>query len=113
MFLGKAVGGFAKFLGHAHRGARFIGKALPVVATGAVAARSFANNPSVQAMAQKAGVKPGLLDKFNAVTSGVATVAGAIPGVAKDVGTAATSAVTALAPARRSIADLYQAANRK
>ena len=106
MWLGRALGGAAKYLGKAHTAARYIGKALPTNASGAMQARQFAHSPVVQQLADnvKAGGVLRAIDRAGAVVGQAAAIA---PGVAHTVG----QAHQALAPAKRSIAELYATAH--
>lgn len=117
-FLGKALGTGLKFLGHAQRGAAFLGKALPHAAAGLQAAQRFTSNPAVQQAGAKLGLGPNVFARVNAIGDTTRNAIGLIPGLAnnaRDVAaglqTAVTDAGRSLAPARRSIADLYRQAN--
>ena len=103
MFLSKALGGAAKYLGKAHSVAQYIGKALPTISAAAMQARQFANNSVVQQLAHKvkAGGALRTLDRVGAVVGQAANLA---PGIASSV-------QHSLAPAKRSIAELYQTAH--
>ena len=106
-FLGQVFKGGSRFLGKATQGAAFLGRHSAKISTAAGHVSQFAGNSSVQAVASRIGVGPRAL---GAIQSGAGFVAGghaALPGLRRD----AAAVGNAIGQSKRSIADLYKAAN--
>jgi hypothetical protein len=107
-FLGRALSGSAKYLGKIQKAGVFLGKQLPKVAQASRGIQSLANNPSVKALSDRAGINPSVLRTIGQVSSTVGNAANLLPGTASDVRNIVGGAA---AGTKRSLADLYQQAN--
>ncbi len=108
-FIGKALAaGASKFIGRAVKASQFVGKSIPQISKGLAGAQRFASNSAVQKAGQAIGIGPNVFAKVGSALGTLNSAAQLAPSVAND----ARAALGSLAPAKRSIADLYQAANR-
>ena len=105
-FLGQVFKGGQRFLGQAAKGAAYLGKNSAKISSAASSFSQLASNPAVQQAAQKIGGSKAL----GALRTGSNFIAGgnaALPGLRDN----AQMVGAALGQGKRSIADLYRAAN--
>lgn len=108
-FLGQAFKHGSRFLGHAAKGAQFLGRNVSHISTAAHHVNAFTNNRAVQQAAQSLGaskVLSAVQTGASGLQSGLALGTAAIPGLSRD----ARAVGAALGQGKRSLADLYAAA---
>lgn len=114
-FLGRVLAGSSRFLGHGMRTARYIGRALPAVASGISYGQTLLGNRAIQSAAERVGVDPSVFRAAHRIGDAAQGALALVPGIAsgardaaQNLHTAVTDAGRSLAPARRSLADLYR-----
>jgi hypothetical protein len=106
-FLGRLFTTVAPMLGRAAAAApSFLGRMAPVAMQGLSFASQAASNPLFRQVAGKMGVRTTTMDKIQQGLMTGRTVVGAVPGVVRDVGAAASGA-------KRSLGEIYALAHPK
>ena len=107
-WLGRLVSGGSRFLARAAPTATFLARAAPQFASGLA---TLASNPLLNAAANKLGVNPAVMRNIATGANNVGAGLSLIPGIVGDARAAAQGAMSAAAPVKQSMAQLYRQLN--